>query len=153
MKEVKLIQNGVYVHHENNLIPIEEWVKREDAKSAKSLILITDHCCIEIDKTNIGNSMTWGEAQGATAQIDKRSITHHEGIEIYEARYKYDLDNAFKSIGGEPMDGWYWTCYEDVNPKYSASLAWRVSTYAGNTYYDHKSAAYMVRAVAAFQMN
>lgn len=37
------IENGIYIPEEQrNLIPVDEWVKREDPTTAQTVVLVTD---------------------------------------------------------------------------------------------------------------
>ena len=37
------IENGIYIPDEHrNLIPVDEWVKREDPTAAQAVVLVTD---------------------------------------------------------------------------------------------------------------
>ncbi len=146
------MEYGIYVPVEGQLIPINEWVQREDATSAKTLVLYTKYCCVEIDKLDFSHKAKWSLAQRALADIGKRSMTRHEFIDIYDARFMYDLDTAFRSIGGAPMTGFYWTCEEDLDPQYDSTIAFLGSFCAGYASHGAKSCFYRVRALADFHL-
>lgn len=43
------IENGIYIPEEQrNLIPVDEWVKREDPTTAQTVVLVTDFGMLEI---------------------------------------------------------------------------------------------------------
>ena len=45
------IENGIYIPEEQrNLIPVDEWVKREDPTTAQTVVLVTDFGMLEIAK-------------------------------------------------------------------------------------------------------
>ena len=98
------IENGIYIPEEQrNLIPVDEWVKREDPTTAQTVVLVTDFGMLEIAKEDLPGGFNFEGAQKAAAEYRKgfRCPTRHEAIEMYDARFR-GLDEAFKKIGGEP---------------------------------------------------
>ena len=98
------IENGIYIPEEQrNLIPVDEWVKREDSTTAQTVVLVTDFGMLEIAKEDLPGGFNFEGAQKAAAEYRKgfRCPTRHEAIEMYDARFR-GLDEAFKKIGGEP---------------------------------------------------
>lgn len=48
------IENGIYIPEEQrNLIPVDEWVKREDPTTAQTVVLVTDFGMLEIAKEDL----------------------------------------------------------------------------------------------------
>lgn len=100
------IENGIYIPEERrNLIPVDEWVKREDPTTAQTVVLVTDFGMLEIAKEDLPGGFNFEGAQKAAAEYRKgfRCPTRHEAIEMYDARFR-GLDEAFKKIGGEPRN-------------------------------------------------
>ena len=107
------IENGIYIPEEQrNLIPVDEWVKREDPTTAQTVVLVTDFGMLEIAKEDLPGGFNFEGAQKAAAEYRKgfRCPTRHEAIEMYDARFR-GLDEAFKKIGGEPATTIGWTIY------------------------------------------
>ena len=95
------IENGIYIPEEQrNLIPVDEWVKREDPTTAQTVVLVTDFGMLEIAKEDLPGGFNFEGAQKAAAEYRKgfRCPTRHEAIEMYDARFR-GLDEAFKKIG------------------------------------------------------
>ena len=129
------IENGIYIPEEQrNLIPVDEWVKREDSTTAQTVVLVTDFGMLEIAKYRKGF----------------RCPTRHEAIEMYDARFR-GLDEAFKKIGGEPATTIGWTSEADPDPEDSSNSAF---IYYGSTGYVYNNIKYYtnaVRPVSAFK--
>lgn len=99
------IENGIYIPDEHrNLIPVDEWVKREDPTAAQAVVLVTDFGMLEIAKGDLPGGFNFEGAQKAAAEYRKgfRCPTRHEAIEMYDARFR-GLDEALKKIGGKPI--------------------------------------------------
>ena len=134
------IENGIYIPEEQrNLIPVDEWVKREDPTTAQTVVLVTDFGMLEI-------------AQKAAAEYRKgfRCPTRHEAIEMYDARFR-GLDEAFKKIGGEPATTIGWTSEADPDPEYYSYNAFFYDGIPGSVGYNNKYNTYAVRPVSAFK--
>ena len=126
------IENGIYIPEEQrNLIPVDEWVKREDPTTAQTVVLVTDFGMLEIAKEDLPGGFNFEGAQKAAAEYRKgfRCPTRHEAIEMYDARFR-GLDEAFKKIGGEPATTIGWTSEADPDPEYNSNLAF---VYSGGT--------------------
>lgn len=147
------IENGIYIPDEHrNLIPVDEWVKREDPTAAQAVVLVTDFGMLEIAKGDLPGGFNFEGAQKAAAEYRKgfRCPTRHEAIEMYDARFR-GLDEAFKKIGGEPATTIGWTSEADPDPEYNSSLAF---VYYGDTGYVSSGDKYgtnAVRPVSAFK--
>ena len=90
------IENGIYIPEEQrNLIPVDEWVKREDPTTAQTVVLVTDFGMLEIAKEDLPGGFNFEGAQKAAAEYRKgfRCPTRHEAIEMYDARFR-GLDEA-----------------------------------------------------------
>ena len=119
------IENGIYIPEEQrNLIPVDEWVKREDPTTAQTVVLVTDFGMLEIAKEDLPGGFNFEGAQKAAAEYRKgfRCPTRHEAIEMYDARFR-GLDEAFKKIGGEPATTIGWTSEADPDPEYNSYYA------------------------------
>lgn len=147
------IENGIYIPDEHrNLIPVDEWVKREDPTAAQTVVLVTDFGMLEIAKKDLPGGFNFEGAQKAAAEYRKgfRCPTRHEAIEMYDARFR-GLDEAFKKIGGEPVTTIGWTSEADPDPEYSSSSAFVYSGYAGSVFDNGKYYTVAVRPVSAFK--
>lgn len=128
------IENGIYIPEEQrNLIPVDEWVKREDSTTAQTVVLVTDFGMLEIAKEDLPGGFNFEGAQKAAAEYRKgfRCPTRHEAIEMYDARFR-GLDEAFKKIGGEPATTIGWTSEADPDPEYNSSSAFIYLGFTGN---------------------
>ena len=62
------IENGIYIPDEHrNLIPVDEWVKREDPTTAQTVVLVTDFGMLEIAKEDLPGGFNFEGAQKAAA--------------------------------------------------------------------------------------
>ena len=60
------IENGIYIPEEQrNLIPVDEWVKREDPTTAQTVVLVTDFGMLEIAKEDLPGGFNFEGAQKA----------------------------------------------------------------------------------------
>lgn len=147
------IENGIYIPEEQrNLIPVDEWVKREDPTTAQTVVLVTDFGMLEIAKEDLPGGFNFEGAQKAAAEYRKgfRCPTRHEAIEMYDARFR-GLDEAFKKIGGEPATTIGWTSEADPDPEYSSYYAFFYGGSTGSVSYNGKYNALAVRPVSAFK--
>lgn len=147
------IENGIYIPDEHrNLIPVDEWVKREDPTAAQTVVLVTDFGMLEIAKKDLPGGFNFEGAQKAAAEYRKgfRCPTRHEAIEMYDARFR-GLDEAFKKIGGEPVTTIGWTSEADPDPEYRSSSAFFYNGYAGFVNGNYKYYTSAVRPVSAFK--
>lgn len=147
------IENGIYIPDEHrNLIPVDEWVKREDPTAAQAVVLVTDFGMLEIAKGDLPGGFNFEGAQKAAAEYRKgfRCPTRHEAIEMYDAWFR-GLDEALKKIGGKPITTIGWTSEADPDPEYSSNLAFIYNGYTGNVISYSKYNAIAVRPVSAFK--
>lgn len=147
------IENGIYIPDEHrNLIPVDEWVKREDPTAAQTVVLVTDFGMLEIAKKDLPGGFNFEGAQKAAAEYRKgfRCPTRHEAIEMYDARFR-GLDEAFKKIGGEPVTTIGWTSEADPDPEYRSNGAFVYYGYAGCVVNSSKCNSSAVRPVSAFK--
>ena len=134
------IENGIYIPEEQrNLIPVDEWEKREDPTTAQTVVLVTDFGMLEIAKEDLPGGFNFEGAQKAAAEYRKgfRCPTRHEAIEMYDA--------------GEPATTIGWTSEADPDPECNSNNAF---IYYGNTgfvIYDSKYGTTAVRPVSAFK--
>lgn len=145
------IENGIYIPEEQrNLIPVDEWVKREDTTTAQTVVLVTNFGMLEIAKEDLPGRFNFEGAQKAASEYRKgfRCPTRHEAIEMYDARFR-GLDEAFKKIGGEPATTIGWTSEADPDPEYNSNSAFVYSGYSGCVFSNYKYSTYAVRPVSA----
>lgn len=145
------IKTGIYIPDEHrNLIPVNEWVEREDPTAAQTVVLVTDFGMLEIAKDDLQGGFDFEGAQKAAAKYRKgfRCPTRHEAIEMYDARFR-GLDEAFKKIGGEPATTIGWT--SDPDPEYNALNAFVYNGNTGNVSNSYKYSTTAVRPVSAFK--
>lgn len=148
------IENGIYIPDEHhNLVPVDEWVKRDDPTTAQAVVLVTDFGALEIAKEDLPGEFNFEDAQKAAADYREgfRCPTRHEAIEMYDARFR-ELDEAFRKIGGKPIDyDWRWTSEADPDPKCNSLDAFLYYGDAGIVYTSYKCGSYSVRPVSAFK--
>ena len=147
------IKTGIYIPDEHrNLIPVNEWVEREDPTAAQTVVLVTDFGMLEIAKEDLPGEFNFEGAQKAAAEYRKgfRCPTRHEAIEMYDARFR-GLDEAFKKIGGEPATTIGWTSEADPDPEYNSNFAFFCYGSAGSVSGNSKYYTYAVRPVSAFK--
>lgn len=147
------IENGIYIPEEQrNLIPVDEWVKREDPTTAQTVVLVTDFGMLEIAKKDLPGGFNFGGAQKAAAEYRKgfRCPTRHEAIEMYDARFR-GLDEAFKNIGGKPATTIGWTSEADPDPECISNIAFVYGGNAGDVGNNFKCSTHAVRPVSAFK--
>ena len=147
------IENGIYIPDEHrNLIPVDEWVKREDPTAAQAVVLVTDFGMLEIAKGDLPGGFNFEGAQKAAAEYRKgfRCPTRHEAIEMYDARFR-GLDEALKKIGGKPITTIGWTSEADPDPEYNSVSAFVYGGSTGCVVSSSKYDALAVRPVSAFK--
>ena len=147
------IENGIYIPEEQrNLIPVDEWVKREDPTTAQTVVLVTDSGMLEIAKKDLPSLFNFEGAQKAAAEYRNgfRCPTRHEAIEMYDARFR-GLDEAFEKIGGEPATAVGWTSEADPDPEYNSYGAFVYYGGTGGVGSSNKYITYAVRPVSAFK--
>lgn len=147
------IENGIYIPEEQrNLIPVDEWVKREDSTTAQTVVLVTDFGMLEIAKEDLPSEFNFEGAQKAAAEYREgfRCATRHEAIEMYDARFR-GLDEAFEKIGGKPATNIYWTSEADPDPEYNSNYAFIYGGGTGSMSSSSKYLASAVRPVSAFK--
>ena len=147
------IENGIYIPEEQrNLIPVDEWVKREDPTTAQTVVLVTDFGMLEIAKEDLPGVFNFKVAQKAAAEYREgfRCATRHEAVEMYDARFR-GLDEAFKKIGGEPATTIGWTSDSDPDPEFNSNLAFFYNGNTGNVGNCYEYNTLAVRPVSAFK--
>ena len=128
------IENGIYIPEEQrNLIPVDEWVKREDPTTAQTVVLVTDFGMLEIAKEDLPGGFNFEGAQKAAAEYRKgfRCPTRHEAIEMYDARFR--------------------TSEADPDPEYFSNRAFLYYGGTGSVNYGNKYFTFAVRPVSAFK--
>ena len=147
------IENGIYIPEEQrNLIPVDEWVKREDPTTAQTVVLVTDSGMLEIAKKDLTTLFNFEGAQKAAAEYRNgfRCPTRHEAIEMYDARFR-GLDEALKKIGGKPVTTIGWTSEADPDPEYNSYIVFVYYGNSGSVDINSKCGTNAVRPVSAFK--
>jgi hypothetical protein len=147
------IKTGIYIPDKHrNLIPVNEWVEREDPTAAQTVVLVTDFGMLEIAKEYLPGGFNFEGAQKAAAEYRKgfRCPTRHEVIEMYDARFR-GLDEALKKIGGKPITTIGWKSEADPDPEYNSIIAFIYGGYAGSVNIDNKFSTGAVRPVSTFK--
>lgn len=149
------IENGIYIPDaQRDLIPVDEWVKREDSTAAQTVVLVTDFGALEIAKEDLPGQFNFEGAQKAAAEYRDgfRCPTRHEVIEMYDARFRR-LDEALAKIGGQPInDGWRWTSEADPDPEYYSYNAFIYSGFGGCVGNYYKYGTHSVRPVKTYKI-
>ena len=113
-----------------------KWVR---VKMLDEDFLIADRDYTEGDT----NEFKWQDAMDAMAKIG-RSMWTKKQMHIVAA-FIDKINAKLKEIGGEVLDGFYWSSTE-----YSSRLAWYVYFSSGYIYFNSKYGSFYVRPCAAF---
>ena len=131
-----------YIINPDNFQPvtIEDWSKDENPTRAELLLIQRDDLPgILMSKSYIMENgkvkrFEFEEAQKACADFHPkgadgltfRAPTRKEHVDMYDARFLADLDEAIKLTGGNFATGQraHWTSERDTDPRCSSSLAW-----------------------------
>lgn len=138
-----------YIINPDNFQPvtIEDWRKDENPTRAELLLIQRDDIPgILMSKSYIMENgkvkrFEFEEAQKACADFHPkgadgltfRAPTRKEHVDMYDARFLADLDEAIKLTGGNFATGVgaHWTSERDTDPRYDSSLAWYASGSGG----------------------
>ena len=116
-------------------VQLEDWKKVEDPTRSGVVAIDTPYYRIAINKTFLGERMSFEEAQEMAASIcilgqPCRCPRRNECNYIYDARFN-GLDEALKLIGGDSIDNKsWWTCEADADPFF-----WSASRYIANGFW------------------
>ena len=131
-----------YIINPDNFQPvtIEDWRKDENPTRAELLLIQRDDLPgILMSKSYIMEDgkvkrFEFEEAQKACAGFHPkradgltfRAPTRKEHVDMYDARFLADLDEAIKLTGGNFATGVgaHWTSERDADPRYYSSFAW-----------------------------
>lgn len=125
--------DGISIHTDENG---EKWVR---VKILDEDFLIAAHDYKE-GKTD---EFMWQDAMDAMAKIGRTMWTKKQMYLI--AAYRDEINEKMREIGGEELEGYYWSSTE-----YSSSNAWTVYFSSGYIYSGNKSNSLYVRPCAAF---
>ena len=127
-------------------VSLEEWAKDADPTRAELLLVDTGEKRILVRKAFLPEGeVDFNRAQELCAAYRPfpespftfRAPTRKECIDLYDARFLGDLDEAVKLTGGDygHKGKWFWTCERDTDPAF-AYLAWYSIGFSGylNTY-------------------
>ena len=138
-----------YIINPDNFQPvtIEDWRKDENPTRAELLLIQRDDLPgILMSKSYIMEDgkvkrFTFEGAQKACADfhpkgadgLSFRAPTRKEHVDMYDARFLADLDEAINLTGGNFATGVgaHWTSERDTDPRCSTSNAWYASGYYG----------------------
>ena len=102
---------------------------------------------IEAHNLDNGEEFEWKKAMARLEEVGKRTFDKHEMYLI--AAYKDEINAKLKEIGGDELEGYYWSSTE-----YSSGLAWYVAFSSGLISnlgnYGSKYHSLYVRPCAAF---
>lgn len=142
-----------YIINPDNFQPvtIEDWRKDKKPTRAELLLVQRDELPgILMSKSYIMKDgrvkrFEFEEAQKACADFHPkgadgltfRAPTRKEHVDMYDARFLAELDEAIKLTGGNFATeiGAHWTSERDTNPRYSAYYAWFALGNSG--YFDY----------------
>ena len=106
------------------------------------MILITKQTSIVIDVRDLAKEINWYDAMSKVKEIGKTLPDDHESIEIIN--HINEINQVLCNIGGEKIDGWYWTRKELYGIH-----SWNYTSYGSMNYYN-KYNSFSVRAVKDF---
>lgn len=98
---------------------------------------------IEAHNLDNGEEFEWKKAMARLEEVGKRTFDKHEMYLI--AAYKDEINAKLKEIGGDELEGFYWSSAE-----YNSGFAWYVRFSSGTIYLNYKYSSFTVRPVAAF---
>lgn len=114
----------------NKAVSIDAWKKEENPARAELVALELNDGAdyLIIRKTPSDKQMTFPDAQEYAAGVQimgrpARCATRKESIDLYDARFLAQLDEAMELIDGRRIAYRFWTCEKDVDPDF-ANLAW-----------------------------
>ena len=160
-----------YIINPDNFQPItiEDWKKEENPIRAELLLIEREGLPgILMSKSYIMKDgavkrFTFEEAQKACADFHPhgadgltfRAPTRKEHVDMYDARFLADLDEAIKLTGGNFATGIgaHWTSERDTDPRYSAYYAWFAYGNVGCFLYDVLCYTYLALPVVLYSAN
>ena len=98
---------------------------------------------IEAHSLDGGKEFEWKKAMERLKEVGKQTFNKHEMYLI--AAYRDEINEKMREIGGEELEGYYWSSTE-----YSSTIAWYVYFSSGNIYNYTKYGSLIVRPCAAF---
>ena len=99
---------------------------------------------IEAHSLDGGKEFEWKKAMERLKEVGKQTFNKHEMYLI--AAYRDEINEKMREIGGEELEGYYWSSTE-----YSSTGAWYVNFSSGSiTYTNYKFNSFYVRPCAAF---
>lgn len=125
--------DGISIYTDKNG---EQWVR---VKVLDEDFLIAAHKYTEVKK----DEFEWQEAMDAMKDIG-RTIWNKKQMTIVTA-FKDEVNAKLKEIGGDPLDGYYWSSTE-----YGSYYAWLVFFSNGSIDNFNKAYSWYVRPCAAF---
>ena len=139
-------------------VSIEEWAKDTDPTRAQLLLVDTGEKRILVRKAFLPEGeVDFNRAQELCAAYRPfpespftfRAPTRKECIDLYDARFLGDLDEAVKLTGGDygRKGKWFWTRERDADPAF-AYVAWCSYGSYGCLGNDHLFDAYLALPVA-----
>lgn len=160
-----------YIINPDNFQPvtIEDWRKDENPTRAELILIEREGLPgILMSKSYIMDDgkvkrFDFEGAQKACADfhpkgaegISFRAPTRKEHVDMYDARFLADLDEAIKLTGGNFATGIgaHWTSERDTDPRYSAYYAWCAGGHNGYFYYDYMYGSCLALPVVLYSAN
>lgn len=131
-------REGVFIYNNGNIYTPEEYGEHP----ASGVILITKQTSIVIDVRDLAKEINWYDAMSKVKEIGKTLPDDHESIEILN--HINEINRVLCNIGGEKIDGWYWTRKELYGIH-----SWNYTSYGSMNYYN-KYNSFSVRAITHF---
>jgi len=122
--------------------PIVSIVEQNGEKGVRLCVGDVD-IFIEAHNLDNGEEFEWKKAMARLEEVGKRTFDKHEMYLI--AAYKDEINAKLKEIGGDELEGYYWSSTE-----YNSYGAWYVYFSDGSIYNGLKCNSFTVRPCAAF---
>lgn len=140
-----------------SFVPAEEWLKDADPartplvgiKSGAGILAITKSDCGRYEFQEAQKKMAKIRVEG----IDKefRLPNRREVLDIQDAQdAQFNLNDLLNRVGGDPLEGWYWTSELWFARRSNANYAWFFSGTSGTLLTNSVNNALRCRAVTLF---
>lgn len=142
-----------------SFVPAEEWLKDADPARTPLVGIKSGAGILAITKSDCGR-YEFQEAQEKAAKIrvdgidmEFRLPNRREVLDIQDAQdAEFNLNDLLSKVGGDPLEGWYWTSELWFARRGSAYYAWAFNGTAGTLHYVYVSYAIRCRAVTLFSV-
>ena len=145
------LPDGVYGLKKGGTLVRASDVRTEDAALYECAVVKKGFTCVKVSLTYEAGQHNFEDAQKVAASRGSgwRCPTRHEAMDVYDARFE-GLDELLKTLNGEPLDKYVWTCEQDTDPQSSAQNAWLVFFHNSRVHTYPKSYTHSVRAFSAY---